>query len=312
MKLILVPDPSSPNGEDAFCREIAKRAIAHGHEALVRPAPGEGGDVVLINNLQPEAVREARRSGRKTVVRLVEDLAEADRRELALQCDLILVPSDHLARQLKAWGANGSVKRVPYAYDRIMAQQIAVVTVRASRPTGFQIVAAARLTEAARPAYETLLSALVRMRMECHLTIVGEGPARPALEERARQLALTDKVAFIGELSHVKLLEYFRATKAYVDPWGEDGFPALALHALSEGCPVVAARSGAMPELIVDGKNGLLFQPGDPRGLSEALVTLYSVRGLSLQLINEGIKTVEAHTWDATVSATFAALESLK
>ena len=41
MRLLLVPDPSSPNGEDAFCREVAKRAPARGHSASVRVvAPG--------------------------------------------------------------------------------------------------------------------------------------------------------------------------------------------------------------------------------------------------------------------------------
>ena len=117
---------------------------------------------------------------------------------------------------------------------------------------------------------------------------------------------------FAGELAHLKTMEYFRAAKAYVNPMGLEGFPAMALYALSEGCPVVAPRAGAVPELISDGKNGLLFTPGDARSLAEAIVTLSSVRGLSLQLISEGIKTVERHTWDATVEAVFAALGELK
>jgi glycosyltransferase involved in cell wall biosynthesis len=85
----------------------------------------------------------------------------------------------------------------------------------------------------------------------------------------------------------------------------------MSLYALSEGCPVVGPRCGAVPELITYGKNGMLFNAGDAVSLAQALVTLWSVRGLSLQLISEGIKTVERHTWDATVAAAFDALEEM-
>lgn len=311
MRILLIPDQTSPNGEDAFCREIAKRSFARGHNAVISGDASMEADVVVINNMQPEIVRAALSAGRRTVIRLIEDLPSPELRDLALQAKLLLVPSEHLAAKVKAWGANGSVRKVPYAYDRIMAQQIALVTVRASRPTGFHLVAAGRLDESRRPGVETLLSALTRLRMDVHLTVIGDGPQRAAIEERAGALRVSDRVAFLGDIPHPKAMEYFRAAKAYVDASGADGYPALALHALSEGCPVVAARSGALTELIKHGVNGLLFAPGDVAGLCEAVVTLYSERGLSLRLMQEGIRTVESHNWDATVDAALSALESL-
>lgn len=116
----------------------------------------------------------------------------------------------------------------------------------------------------------------------------------------------------MAPMPHAKMMEFFRAAKAYVDPCGLDGFPTMPLYALSEGCPVIAARTGAITELIRDNENGLLFPPGDALALSEAIVTLWSVRGLSLRLIGEGIKTVSGHSWDRTVEAAFDAFESAK
>ncbi len=330
MRLLLVPDPTSPNGEDAFCREVARRAPALGHETQTCAVPNEpveaaldrlqatgfaqGCDIVLINSLQPAALLAAKAEGKPAVVRLVESYAAASEAaigevmKLAKQADLVMVPSHYLAGLLHQWGANGSVVEIPYAYDRIMAQQIALVTMRASRPQGFSIVAASAFNRATRPGYETLLSALARLRLDWHLTLVGSGPERGAVEERAVQLMIAGKVQFLPAMPHEKLMEYFRAAKTYIDPSGLDGFPTLALHALSEGCPVVAARAGAVMELIEDSKNGLLFNPGDALGLSEAVTTLASVRGLSLALIAEGIRTVEKRSWEATVGATFEAL----
>lgn len=333
MRILLIPDPTSPNGEDAFCREIIKRASRHDCETQTQAIPNGpldatierlsatgfalGSDIVVINSLQPAALLSAQAAGRKTVVRLIDSYTAASAQALAevqrllLKADLLLVPSRYLGDTVRGWGANGAVREVPYAYDRIMAQQIALVTLRASR-AGFPLVACSALNESTRPGFETLLSAVARLRLDCHLTVIGDGPALRALKDRTSQLVAADKVSFAGALPHVKTMEYFRAAKAYIDPCGLEGFPTLALYALSEGCPVIGARAGACPELIRDGENGLLFTPGDPLSLSEAIVTLWSVRGLSLSLIAEGIKTVGSHSWDATAEAVFSALGLLK
>ncbi len=318
MRLLLVPDPTSPHGEDAFCREIEKRAAARGHQIETQAVPQELSDfdLILVNSLQATAVLAALEAKRKCVIRLIDTYATASSqtveevKRLVLAADRILVPSQFLARIVAEWGANGKVAQVPYAYDRIHAQQIALVTVRASKPS-FQLVAANSIDESTRPGFETLLSALARLRIDWHLNIMGEGPGLAALKTRAQQLGISDKVAFLGSMPHEKLMEFFRTAKAYVDPCGLEGFPTLSLHALSEGCPVIAARAGAVEELIHDDKNGLLFNPGDALGLSEAIVTLWSVRGLSLRLIAEGIKTVGHHSWDATASSLFDAIEAL-
>ncbi|MBI5240604.1 MAG: glycosyltransferase [Elusimicrobia bacterium] len=318
MKILLVPDPESPYGEDAFCRELAGRAASRGHETLLsNGASSPETDVVLINSFQPAAIRAAREASRRVAVRLIDSFAEVPAADLpplleALrQADRILVPSRYLAELAQSWGAAEKARLVPYAYDRVMANQIALVTMRASRPADFQIVTTCRFSEACRPGLEMLMSAAGRLRFEWHLTIMGEGPILPSIQERARRLLPTGRVLFPGPLPHLKIMEFFRSAKVYVNPNGGEGFPAMSLYALSEGCPVVAPRCGAVPELIMDGKNGMLFNAGDAASLSGALTTLWSVRGLSLQLIAEGVKTVERHTWDATVAAAFGALEEL-
>ncbi|MDE2040080.1 MAG: glycosyltransferase family 4 protein [Elusimicrobia bacterium] len=332
MRLLLIPDPTSPNGEDAFCRELAKRAGARGHRTAIQPMPkaapdealralsasgfAKDSDLVLVNSLQPAAFLAAKAAGKKTVVRLIDSYAGAadgvleQARSLMRAADLVLAPSEHLAGVLRTWGLNGQVRLVPYAYDRIMAGRISVFSPPLSRQA-FELVAACPLDETTRPGLETLLAALARLRLDCHAMIVGDGPALPALRERARQLLCRERVTFQPPMEHAALMELFRVSKAYVDACGVEGFPTLALHALSEGCPVIAARAGALPELIRHGENGLLFSASDVRDLSEAIVTLWSERGLSLKLIAEGVKTVGGHGWDRTAEAVFEQLETL-
>lgn len=334
MKLLFVPDPVSPNGEDAFCREIAKRAGARGHACTTLMVPNgppeaeaerlraadfaRGFDAVVVNSLQPAAILAADAAGAPTALRLIESYAGASAsalaevRRLAGRASLILVPSNHMREVALSWGLDPArVRIVPYAYDQIFAQQIALVTMRASRPSDFGLVTAGVIDESTRPALETVLSAVARLRLDFHLTVIGDGPSLPALKSRVESLMLGGRVAFLGDLPYPKKMEYLRAAKAFIEPSGGQGFPSLALHALSEGCPVIGVCAGALSELIEDGKNGLLFRPGDAAALAEQIVTLASTPGLSLKLIAEGVRTVELHSWDATVAAALDAVESI-
>ena len=335
MRLLLIPDATSPNGEDAFCREITKRAPARGHTASMQMVPNgpaeaaaellasqgfaANADVVIVNSLQPAALLAAKAAGKPKILRLIESYAGAspdslaEVKRLALSADLMLLPSRHLAGIVSGWGVPEACLRViPYAYDQIFAQQIALVTVRSARARGFTLVTAGVIDAASLAGFETILSAVSRLRMDCHVTVIGDGPALTALKERAQALLLGERVTFLGELPHPKKMEYFRSAKAFVEPTGRQGFPSLALHALSEGCPVIGVRAGALPEFIRDGENGLLFPPGDPAALAEHIITLNTTPGLSLRLIAEGVRTVERHSWDATVAAAFDAVETLQ
>jgi glycosyltransferase involved in cell wall biosynthesis len=321
MKILLVPDPTSPNGEDAFCREISKRAPARGHSCVMRAASAGHveADAVVVNSLQIPSLLAARAAKVPVVLRLIDSYAGADAAVLAearghaLASERVLVPSAYLKGIVASWGVPAErIHVAPYAYDQIFAQQIALVTMRAARPSGFGLVTAGIIDAANLAGFETVLGAISRLRLDCHLAVIGDGPALPALKARAESLMLGARVTFLGELPHPKKMEYLRAAKAYIEPSGLQGFPSLALHAMSEGCPVVGVAAGSVPELITDGENGLLFRPGTPDTLSEQILNLASTPGLSLKLISAGVRTVESHSWDATVSAALDAVESLE
>lgn len=321
MKILLVPDPTSPNGEDAFCREIVKRAPARGHETVVRAAVDGhvSADAVLVNGLQTGALLAAQAARVPAVLRLIDSYAgapaaaAAEAQRFALASERLLVPSAYMKDIVVSWGVPAErVGVAPYAYDQIFAQQIALVTMRAARPSGFGLVTSGVLDETNLPALETVLSAVSRLRLDCHLAVLGDGPALGALKARAESLMMSGRVTFLGDLPHIKKMEYLRAAKAFIEPSGLQGFPSLALHAMSEGCPVIGASAGAVPELVRGGENGLLYRPGSAGELAEQIVTLASTPGLSLRLIAEGVRTVERHSWDATVAVALDAVESLE
>lgn len=93
------------------------------------------------------------------------------------------------------------------------------------------------------------------------LVIVGDGPARACLVERAHALGLDDRVWFAGARSDVPAL--MRAMDVFVLPSLNEGISNTILEAMASGRPVIASRVGGNPELIADGITGTLYAAGD-------------------------------------------------
>jgi sugar transferase (PEP-CTERM/EpsH1 system associated) len=102
------------------------------------------------------------------------------------------------------------------------------------------------------------------------LIVVGEGPERPALESLSRQLELNDRVLFAGAREDVP--EQLRAMDLFVLPSINEGISNTILEAMATGLPVVAARVGGNPELIVNGVTGSLYDPGTADNLESDLM----------------------------------------
>lgn len=106
-----------------------------------------------------------------------------------------------------------------------------------------------------------------------HLDIVGDGPARAALETAARSLGCADIVSFRGRLARVDVLEVFDDADLFVYPTrSSEGFPKLVLEALSRGLPVVATPVSAIPVLVGDA--GVIVAPGPDEVVAAAAALL--------------------------------------
>jgi glycosyltransferase involved in cell wall biosynthesis len=112
---------------------------------------------------------------------------------------------------------------------------------------------------------------------------------------------LTDRVRFIGGDDH-DLARTYRAASVLVYPSLFEGFGLPPLEAMAHGCPVVAARAGAIPE--VAGDAALLFEPTDPDALADALTLVLEDGDRAASLRTAGRARAATYTWDRTVAAT--------
>ncbi len=114
--------------------------------------------------------------------------------------------------------------------------------------------------------------ALVAREVPCRLVLVGAGPELGPVRERAEQLGLAGRVTFAGALTSV--VEPLRQADVLLLPSASEAFGLAALEAMSCAVPVVASRVGGLPEVVADGRCGLLCPVGDVASMADAVLGL--------------------------------------
>ncbi|WP_374303937.1 glycosyltransferase, partial [Paracoccus sp. (in: a-proteobacteria)] len=145
----------------------------------------------------------------------------------------------------------------------------------ADRAPGRDVLFIGRL--AAAKGVPVLLEAFARARAafpDARLTLVGDGPARAALEDRCRALGLGDAVRFTGYLSQDEVAAELSRADLFALPSFAEGVPVVLMEAMATGIPVLATRIAGIPELVEDGVSGRIVAPGDVEGFAGAMTAL--------------------------------------
>jgi glycosyltransferase involved in cell wall biosynthesis len=149
----------------------------------------------------------------------------------------------------------------------------------------------------------TLFDAILGLRVPYSLSVVGDGPERPALEARAAHAPVPDCIRFHGGVPNARLPAVLRTLDVLVVPsmtmpnWNEQ-FGRVIIEAMACGVPVVGSTCGAIPEVIGDA--GLVFPEDDAGQLRAALESLARDRVAACELGRRARqRAVEHYSWEA-------------
>ena len=117
------------------------------------------------------------------------------------------------------------------------------------------------------------------------LVIAGDGPDRAELERLGH-------ARFLGPLPRHGVLELFRAGDAALLPSAWENFPHTVVESLAVGTPVIATRTGGVAEVVRDGENGLLVEPGDLESLVAAIGRFFADAELAARLREQAVASV--------------------
>lgn len=124
--------------------------------------------------------------------------------------------------------------------------------------------------------------------------IIGKGPDKNRLENLIKEKNLENKVFFIGEARHEDLNLYYNLADVFIMPSRQlsngdvEGFGIVYLEANLYGKPVIAGRSGGVPDAVEDKINGLLVNTESVEEISEAIIKLFQNQELYNSLAEKG------------------------
>jgi len=159
-----------------------------------------------------------------------------------------------------------------------------------------------------RKGYKYLIDAMPIVLLEypdARLLLVGNGIQRASLAQQVRKLGVEDSVLFSDKVSTEKLFSLYHEAEVYVQPSLYEPFGITILEAMSMRKPVVATRTGGIPELIKNGAEGLLVEPRNSLQLASAIADVFSDASLRRRLGSNSRKRVEREfTWEAIATKT--------
>ena len=122
------------------------------------------------------------------------------------------------------------------------------------------------------------------------LLFVGDGFLKNALVDEAKKLGIDDSVFFLGYQEKVR--EIIAGLDLLIAPSKSEGFGRVIIEAMQSGIPVLATKSGGIPEIVKHEYNGLLVRYGDERGMCEEIKRLIDCKELRQKLSENGYRTV--------------------
>ena len=148
--------------------------------------------------------------------------------------------------------------------------------------------------------FGTLIDACAALReIDFRCEIIGHGPLREELEARVAGHGLEPKIRFAGERSQSEVLAALRDCDIFVlasttdERGASDVFPTVIAEAMACGKPVVSTTVAGIPELVTNGKNGLLVEPGDALALANAIECLVRDENMRRDFGQAGRKRIE-------------------
>jgi len=144
------------------------------------------------------------------------------------------------------------------------------------------------------------MTLVIKHRPHVTLELIGGGDAIPHYRQRAEELGIALAVTFAGPQLGQNLVDAYARASMIVLPSTSDSeaFSIALIEAMASGRPIIGTNIGGTPQVIENGKNGLLVPPKDPVALAEAIERVLADKALATSLADYGAAKAQNFSWD--------------
>jgi len=208
------------------------------------------------------------------------------------RADLVITTSRYAAQRIQElYGLTTVPSIVPELIDLAAWQRLLNTHPAPPEPDKFVVLSVCRFYP--RKRLHVLLGATERLRTkipELQVRIVGGGPESALLHRICQEKGLQSTVIWRENITQSELMREYNGCHVFCLPSVQEGFGLVFLEAMAAGKAIVAARSGAVPEVV---PHALLVEPNDEEALAEGIFRLYQDTSLCRSLASQGLELVK-------------------
>ncbi|MCD6404953.1 MAG: glycosyltransferase [Planctomycetes bacterium] len=184
-------------------------------------------------------------------------------KRFANHCDAIITPMPSTEEYLRNLGVSAQIETIPTGiniedYKQWSPQQVQTLRDQYTAPGERLLISVSRMAKEKN--LDFLIAGLAKVNKQTPIPfkclLVGEGPEKKRLEEKAAALGIQDQIVFTGTLTPHEVVRYYLAADLFVFASTSETQGMVLLEAMAGGCPVVAVRASGVYDVVKDGYNG--------------------------------------------------------
>ena len=143
--------------------------------------------------------------------------------------------------------------------------------------------------------------ALALKKVDFCFVVVGKGTKRDSLERLSKKMGIDQQVFFAGFVPDEELPFFYRMGHCFIMASTAELQSISTMEAMASGLPVIAANAGALDELVHNGENGYLFEPGDIETMGRCMEQVIQNDSLAQEMGNKSLTIIRRHDIGQTV-----------
>jgi glycosyltransferase involved in cell wall biosynthesis len=206
------------------------------------------------------------------------------------KCDKIIVPSKAIKTVLKEHGIK---KEIVVVSNGIILN---LFKPKNNYKENFKLICIGRIS------YEKNIDVVIKsvdivrqIYPSIILEIIGPGPALPSLKKLVRSLSLTRNVKFLGKVDYKKLSPFYRKGDIFLTASTMETQGLVILEAMACGLPIIGVKKYAIPDLVINNRNGYVVKPFNERKMAGKTIALLENPKLLKKFGKESAKLAKLH-----------------